>query len=93
MDPQIRADDRRALVDAKLAELTLFAKQLCPSAVVEGSAIQYEDEDGRVELFPPPGLSEAEEDRVEMALAARAAEIFDDTGLYIVCAVLDPTAR
>jgi hypothetical protein len=43
-------------------------------------------------MFPPPGLSEAEEDRVEMALAARAAEIFADTGLYIVCAVLDPAA-
>ena len=93
VDPQARLDDRRALLDAKLTELVLFAKQLCPSAAVEGSAIQYEDEDGRVEMFPPPALSEAEEDRVEMVLAARAAEIFADTRLYIVCAVLDPTAR
>jgi hypothetical protein len=93
VDPQVRLDDRRALLDAKLTELVLFAKQLCPSAAVEGSAIQYEDEDGRVEMFPPPVLSEAEEDRVEMALAARAAEIFADTRLYIVCAVLDPAAR
>ena len=93
MDPQPRTDDRRALLDAKLTELVLFAKELCPSAAVEASAIQYEDEDGRVEVFPPPALSDAEEDRVELALAARAAEIFADTGLYIVCAVLDPAAR
>ena len=93
MVAQPRTDDRRALLDAKLTELVLFAKQLCPSAAVEASAIQYEDEDGRVEVFPPPALSEAEEDQVEMDLAARAAEIFADTGLYIVCAVLDPAAR
>ena len=93
VDTTSRPDDRRALLDAKLTELVLFAKQLCPSAAVEGSAIQYEDEGGRVEIFPPPSLSETEEDRVEMALAARAAEIFADTGLYIVCAVLDPAAR
>ena len=93
MDTTSRPNHRRALLDAKLTELMLFAKQLCPSAAVEGSAIQYEDEDGRVEMFPPPILSETEEDRVEMALAARAAEIFADTGLYIVCAVLDPAAR
>ena len=93
MDTTSRPDDRRAFLDAKLTELALFAKQLCPSAAVEGSAIQYEDEDGRVEMFPPPSLSETEEDRVEMALAARAAEIFTDTGLYIVCALLDPAAR
>jgi hypothetical protein len=64
---------RRALLDAKLTELVLFAKQLCPSAAVEGSAIQYEDEDGRVEMFLPAVLSEAEEDRAEMAFAGRAA--------------------
>jgi hypothetical protein len=93
VDPQVRTDDRRALLDAKLTELVLFAKQLCPSAAVEGSAIQYEDEDGRVEMFPPPVLSEPEEDCIEMAFAARAAEIFADTVLYIVCAVLDSAAR
>ena len=93
MDPRAGMDDRRALLDAKLTELVLFAKQLCPSAAVEASAIQYEDEDGRVEVFPPPTFSDAEEDQVELSLAARAAQIFSDTGLYIVCAVLDPAAR
>jgi hypothetical protein len=91
--PQVERDNRRPLLDAKLTELVLFAKHLCPSAVVEGSTIQYEDEDGRVEMFPPPVLSEPEEDRVEIALAARAAQIFADTGFYIVCVVLDPAAR
>jgi hypothetical protein len=82
--------DRRALVDAKLTELSLYAKQLCPDGVVEASAIHYEDEDGHVDVHPPPGLSEEEEERIELALAARAADVFEETGLYILCAVLDP---
>jgi hypothetical protein len=41
----------------------------------------------------PPMLSEAEEERLEHALAERSAEIFAQTGLYIPCAVLDVTAR
>ena len=81
MDPQPRTDARRALLDAKLTELVLFAKQLCPAASVEGSAIQYEDEDGPVEIFPPTGMSDCEEERVEMALAGRAAQIVEKTGL------------
>jgi hypothetical protein len=92
MDPRASTGDRRVLLDAKLTELALFAKELCPSAAVEASAIQYEDEDGRVEVFPPTGMSDCE-GRVEMALAGRAAQIFEKTGLYIVCAVLDPAAR
>ena len=57
------------------------------------SIIQYEDEDGHLEVFPPPTLHETEEDRIELAIAERAAEIFEDTGLYILCALLDPTGR
>jgi hypothetical protein len=83
----------RALLDAKLSELALYAKELCPEAVVETSSIQYEDEDGHVEVFPPPVLSEAQEESIELALAGRAAQIFEETGLYILCAVLDPTVR
>lgn len=93
MAPKPKSADRRSLLDTKLTELALFAKELCPAATVEASAIHYEDEDGRVEVFPPPAVADSEEDRIEMALAARAAEIFADTGLYIVCAVLDPAAR
>jgi hypothetical protein len=60
MVPGSSAGDRRALLDAKLTELVLFAKELCPAAAVEASALPYEDEDGRVEIFPPSGLSDAE---------------------------------
>jgi hypothetical protein len=93
MDAHPERDNRRALLDAKLTELTLYAKQLCPDAEVEASTIQYEDEDGHLEVFPPPTLLEAEEEQIELVLAERAAEIFAATGLYILCAVLDSTAR
>ena len=90
---QHETSDRRTAVDAKLTELMLYAKELCPSAVVDISSLQYEDEDGHVEVFPPPSLADIEVDRMELMLASRSAEIFDQTGLYIVCAVLDPTPR
>jgi hypothetical protein len=85
----LHKDDRRALLDRKLTELLLYAKELCPEARVEVSTIQYEDEDGHVKVFPPPTLSEEAVDRVEMALATRAGEIFDTTGLFILCAVFN----
>ncbi len=85
--------DYRALLDAKLTELALYAKELCPEAVVKASSVQYEDEDGSVYIFPPPSLSEEEEERIELAVAARAGEIFEETGLFILCAALDPTAK
>jgi len=90
---QHETSDRRSAVDAKLTELMLYAKELCPGAVVDTSPLQYEDEDGHVEVYPPASLSDAEVDRIELTLASRSWEIFDQTGLYIVCAVLDPTAR
>jgi hypothetical protein len=85
----LHRDDRRALLDRKLTELLLYAKELCPEARVEASTIQYEDEDGHVAVFPPPTLSEEEVDRVEMALCSRAGEIFDTTGLFILCALFN----
>lgn len=93
MAPQHETTDRRAAVDVTLTELMLYAKELCPGAAVDISPLQYEDEDGHVEVFPPAALSDAEVDRLELTLAARAADIFDRTGLYIVCAVLDPASR
>jgi hypothetical protein len=86
-------DDRRALIDAKLTELGLYAKELCPEGAVEMSTVRYEDEDGHVTLVVPPTCSEQEEDRIELALAARAGDIFEATGLFIVCGVLDRPAR
>jgi hypothetical protein len=63
MRHQLSPDPYRALLDAKLTELALYAKALCPEAAVEASPLHYEDEDGHVKVFPPPGLSEAEEER------------------------------
>lgn len=86
------SDDRRAQLDDKLTELMLYAKELCPEAVLKVSTLQYEDEDGHVQVFPPPTLSQ-EEERLEMALCTRAGEIFDATGLFILCAVFDAPPR
>jgi hypothetical protein len=83
----------RALLDEKLTELMLYAKELCPEAIVEASSTSYEDEDGHVDIFPPPSHSEEEEERIELAVAARAGDIFEETGLFILCAALDPTAK
>lgn len=93
MTRQTSLHDYRALLDATLTELALYARELCPTALVEANALRYEDEDGRVEVFPPPGLSEAEEEQIEHALAERSAALFAETGLYVPCAVLDVTAR
>ncbi len=92
MKPQI-IDDYRKLLETQLTELSLYAKALCPEATIEVSTVQYEDEDGHVDVFPPPHLEEEEEERIELALAARAANIFEQTGLFIPCAVLDTTDR
>ena len=93
MRHQTQQDNYRALLDTKLTELALYAKEICPEAAIEANTIQYEDEDGRVEVFPPPGLSEEEEEGIEHALTERSAEIFAQTGLYIPCAILDASAR
>ena len=85
----LHRDDRRALLDGKLTKLLLYAKELCPEGRVEVSSLQDEDEDGHVTIFPPPTLSDEDVDRVEMALATRAGEIFDTTGLFILCAVFN----
>lgn len=90
MAPQHESFDRCSAIDARLTELMLYAKDLCPGAVVDISPLQYEDEDGHVEVFPPSALTDAEVDRLELTLASRAAEIIALTGLYIVCAVFDP---
>ncbi len=95
MDLQLNRDNYRtyrayrALLDEKLIELALYAKELCPEAVVEVSAMSYEDEDGHVDIFPPPSLPEEEEERIELAVAARAGDIFEETGFFILCAALD----
>ena len=89
MKKEPTAETQRDILDQKLTELTLLAKRLCPEAKVEANTIRYEDEDGRLKLFPPPGLSEVEEEALEEALIEKCIEIFDETGLFIVCAAFD----
>ena len=83
------AETQRDILDRKLTELTLLAKKLCAEAKVEGNTVRYEDEDGRLKVFPPPGLSEIEEESLEETLVEKCIEIFDETGLFIVCAAFD----
>jgi hypothetical protein len=79
----------RELLDEKLTELALLAKKLCPAAKVEVNTKRYEDEDGRVKVFPPPHLSEVEEEALEEALTEKCNEILEQTNLFILCAVFD----
>lgn len=79
----------RDILDQKLTELSLLAKKLCPEAKIEVSTLRYEDEDGRLKVFPPSHLSEAEEEKLEEALSEQCIEILEETGLFILCAVFD----
>lgn len=89
MESQARAERDRDILDQKLTELALLAKKLCPEARIEVNTRRYEDEDGRVKVFPPPNLSEIEEEKLEEALTENCIEILDETGLFILCAVFD----
>ena len=89
MESQAKLEKERDILDQKLTELALLAKRLCPEAKVEVSTVRYEDEDGRLKLFPPSHLSEAEEEALEEALTEKCIEVLEDTGLFILCAAFD----
>ncbi|HXH13827.1 MAG TPA: hypothetical protein VNP04_29160 [Alphaproteobacteria bacterium] len=79
----------RELLDETLTELTFLAKNLCPAAKVIANTQPYEDEDGRVTVFPPADLSEAEEEALEEALTEKCNEILEQTNLFILRALFD----
>jgi hypothetical protein len=89
VERQLSDRKARQLLDEKLTELALLAKKLCPAATVEVNTRRYEDEDGRLKVFPPPHLSEADEETLEEALTEKCNEILEETNLYILCAVFD----
>ena len=89
MERQASRKKAKELLDQKPAELALLAKQLCPAAKVEVNTIRYEDEDGRVKVYPPSCLSEAEEEELEKVLTERCIEILEETDLFILCVVFD----
>ena len=89
MESQARAERERDKLDQKLTGLALLAKKLCPEAKVEVNTRRYEDEDGRLKVFPPAHLSEAEEEELEETLTEKCIEILEETGLFILCAVFE----
>jgi len=93
MESGARAERDREILDKKLTELALLAKKLCPEARVEVNTLRYEDEDGRVKVFPPPNLPETEEEKLEEALGEKCTEILEETDLFILCAVFDSQAE
>jgi hypothetical protein len=93
MARKARARNRRVLLEAKLTELAALARHLYPSATVEASTLSYEGEDGRVVVFAPPDIADAEIEQIEAALNDRAFAIYEETGFYIPCAVLDLITR
>jgi len=93
VENQAKSEKERNMLDQKLTELALLAKKLCPEARVEVNTVRYEDEDGRVKVFPPPYLSEAEEEALEETLSEKCIEILEETGLFILCAVFDAHAQ
>jgi hypothetical protein len=92
VEGQARHKSERELLDQKLTELALLALKLCPEARVEVTTRRYEDEDGRIKVFPPPGMSEVEEEKLEEAFTERCADILEETRLFILCAVFDAQA-
>jgi hypothetical protein len=85
----VNVKKEREILKQKLMELVLLAKKLCPDAKVEVNTKRYEDEDGRLKVFPPSCLSEAEDEELEEALTERCLEILEETDLFILCAVFD----
>ena len=90
MESPVNDKNARAILDQMLTELALLAKKLCPDVKVEVNTKRYEDEDGRLKVFPPSSLSEAEEEELEKALTERCLEILEETDLFILCPVFDP---
>ena len=93
MKSEAMSGKERNMLDEKLTELALLAKRLCPEAKIEVNTVRYEDEDGRIKVFPPSCLSEAEEETLEETLSEKCIEIFEQTGLFILCATFDAQAK
>ncbi len=93
MEGQAKSEAERNILDEKLTELALLAKRLRPEAQIEVNTVRYEDEDGRIKVFPPPHLSAAEEEALEETLSEKCAAILEETGLFILCASFDRQAQ
>jgi hypothetical protein len=93
MEGQARSEAEQKVLDEELTELALLAKRLCPEARIEVNTVRYEDEDGRIKVFPPPCISEADEEALEETLNEKCIEILEETGLFILSATFDLQAQ
>lgn len=93
MEGQAKNEAEKNVLDEKLTDLALLAKRLCPEAQIEVNTVRYEDEDGRIKVFAPPHLSEAEEEALEETLSEKCIDILEETGLFILCATFDRQAK
>jgi hypothetical protein len=84
-----RSKREEEVLDRKLRDVTLLVKKLAPDARIEISFERYEDEDAHVRIYPPPGLSQEEAQRIEVAVGQRCTDILLDAGLFIIGAVFD----
>jgi hypothetical protein len=90
MDDAVSPTVRRAIVAQYLTEVSLLVKELCPEAQVEATTESYEDEDGHVRVYPPPGLSQKEISEIEREIAERCVDILVETGIFLCAAVYEP---
>jgi hypothetical protein len=86
-------NDRAALLDKYVTEISLLAKELCPEAVVEVLFTRYEDEDAHIVVFLPAGVSDTDMDKLGEALTNRSVEILLDTGLLILAGAYEASQR
>jgi len=82
--------ERRLMIDKCLTEISLFAKELCPTAKIEATLTCYEDEDGHVCIFPPAGLTDSQLDELEGQVAGRCVDLLIKTGISLCAAVYAP---
>jgi hypothetical protein len=82
--------ERRLLIDKSLTEVSLFAKELCPMAMVEATLATYEDEDGHVWIYPPAGLTDSQIEALEEQIAGRCVDVLIQTGILLCAAVYAP---
>jgi hypothetical protein len=78
---------QRQLLESTLSSLVTLITELAPRAQVEVTFEQYEDEDAHVYVHPPPDMTAADIERLELTLGERCNELLLDTGLFIVSAV------
>jgi hypothetical protein len=82
--------ERRLMIDKCLTEVSLFAKELCPTAKIEATLARYEDEDGHVRIYPPADLTDSQLEELEGQVAGWCVDLLIKTGIFLCAAVNAP---